>query len=439
MAGGLLYKMYAYRRIAFARNAAVNRLLLPEVRRSPCRVRHMALYAPHRDVICGGLLHEHQLGDHSRYGVPLWQSVVNTQYRTKLEESTKKRRKMEQDDRLRHFTEAMIGVYGFFDDLTEDEAASWDPPHSPGAGGHGGRYLWTDAFAVVNFITLFRETSSPKYLTLAKRLVTTVHDVLGRTRDGSARLPGATDAEPLRGGLRIGKPSATGADGDGQYHHYLTLWMFALNRISLAAEAPVYNALAVQLAQAIHPHFVLRRASGEKHMVWKISTDMQHVLVSSQGHLDAATGYVVCKLLQRGAAAPERDVLAAEVADYEHLMHQGSLSPSGDSLDLGMGLWISQFAADERWAADLREEGLQLARVKLGEDSELMRKGAAHRLAFREFGACLGVSCTSEDEHLRARVDAVVEFWEKQVQRAEDVGPAAHFRGHVFGRLDPRR
>ncbi|POR39213.1 Vacuolar amino acid transporter 3, partial [Tolypocladium paradoxum] len=100
---------------------------------------------------------------------------------------------MARDDRLRRFNEAMSVVYGPLDHLTDDEAATWIPPDKPGAGGHRGRYLWTDAFGVVNFLTLFRETSSPKYLVLAKRLVAAVHDVLGRTRDGSARLPGATD------------------------------------------------------------------------------------------------------------------------------------------------------------------------------------------------------------------------------------------------------
>ena len=40
---------------------------------------------------------------------------------------------------------------------------------------------------------------------LAKNLVRKVHDIQGRTRDGKSRLPGATDENPLGGGLRIGK------------------------------------------------------------------------------------------------------------------------------------------------------------------------------------------------------------------------------------------
>lgn len=218
---------------------------------------------------------------------------------------------------LHSFDRAMNRVYGDFDVLSEQEAEKWSPPQDPGAGGHRGRYLWTDAFGVVNLITLFRETTSSKYLKLAGRLVDTVHDVLGRTRDGSARLPGATDEAPLKGGLRIGKMSASGSDGDGQYHHYLTLWMFALSRLAVATGDSGYNRQAVQLAKAIHPHFILRRPSGDLRMVWKISTDMQHVLVPSEGHLDAATGFVTYRILQETAAkqGDKEDLLREEITD----------------------------------------------------------------------------------------------------------------------------
>lgn len=117
---------------------------------------------------------------------------------------------------IQRFKEATRLVYGPLEHLTEDSAKVWTPPDHPGAGGHKGRYLWTDAFGVINFITLAKETSSPIYLTLAKQLANTVHSVLGRTRDGAARLPLATDEKPLRGGLRIGKMEAHGSDCDGQ-------------------------------------------------------------------------------------------------------------------------------------------------------------------------------------------------------------------------------
>ena len=112
--------------------------------------------------------------------------------------------------------------------------------------------------------------------------------MLGRQRDGFARLGSATDAAPLLGGLRIGKADPEGTpDGDGecpatflcnvdmaiqcgstrvllvqvvvpctiepcqlnagQYMHYLTKWAFALNRMAVVTHEAHYNDLAIQL------------------------------------------------------------------------------------------------------------------------------------------------------------------------------------------------
>ncbi len=122
------------------------------------------------------------------------------------------------------FKTAMQKVYGPY-----DLAAQPDTTSEPGnTGGRRGRYLWTDAFCVLKFITLSREDSShgSAYLHLARQLANTVHEVLRREREppGSvARLPGASDDAPIRAGLRIGKLDASGPDGDAMYHHYLTL------------------------------------------------------------------------------------------------------------------------------------------------------------------------------------------------------------------------
>ena len=341
--------------------------------------------------------------------------------------------------KLNCFLSATSAVYGPLKDLTPATAPSWSPPSSPGAGGHRGRYLWTDAFGVVNFLTLHHQTGGgdPTYLTLARRLADTVHDVLGRARDGSgARLPGATDRAPLAGGLRIGKKAAPGEpDGDGQYHHYLTLWMFALARLAWALggssdgkreEGRRYAELAVRLGRAIHPRFVRGNGDGDGGMVWKVSTDMEMVLVPSEGHLDAATGFVVYRLVQEVAErmgvprAQETDdrageggrLLQREIEDYRRLMtRKGALKASRDPLDLSMGLWVCHFFRDEAWAAQLGEESMSRAAQALGPDG-VMGRHAGSRLAFREFGACLGVQCYGPDEELQAKVDKVIEFWE---------------------------
>jgi hypothetical protein len=342
-----------------------------------------------------------------------------------------------QPTRLTHFKEAMQSVYGPFDHLPSSESKTWTPP--PKSGGHRGRYLWTDAFGVLNFLTLYYRTSSPVYLTLPKSLVHSVHDILGRTRDGKFRLPGATDSEPLKGGLRIGKIDEKGSDGDGMYHHYLTLWMFALNRLSIASQEMEWNEMAVSLAKAIHPRFLREGTGGKKRMVWKISMDMERVLVPSEGYLDAATGFVVFKLLQERDG---KEVLEQEVEDYKELMmRDGKLTASTDMLDLGMELWMCHFFTGEEWATELGKKCLVNASksciklecgfadstegVLLEEKRGILDRSPQYRLAFREFGTCLGIGCYGGDEHLQARAAAVVKFWEEYMQEvtADDLRP----------------
>ena len=74
------------------------------------------------------------------------------------------------------------------------------------------RYLWTDAFAVCNFLGIARQTGDDRYLKFARDLVDQVHHVLGRHRDDDPRqgwISGLSEEEgeqhPTCGGLRIGK------------------------------------------------------------------------------------------------------------------------------------------------------------------------------------------------------------------------------------------
>ncbi|KDQ58408.1 hypothetical protein JAAARDRAFT_57340 [Jaapia argillacea MUCL 33604] len=287
-----------------------------------------------------------------------------------------------------NFLAAMQHVYGPFTHLSPSSASTWTPP--PNSEGHRGRYLWTDAFAVINFLTLHKSTSNPLYLTLAAHLIQNVHDILGYSRDGTKRLDGATDAEPLKGGLRIGKMEESGPDGDGQYFHYLTIWMFALNRMSLASGTKTYNDLALQLAKTVHPRFMVNRHSQRPRMFWKMSMDLSHPLVRSEGNLDPIDGYVIYKLLQQ-TDGEGSTVLVEEICDYKKILETKWRGySSDDSLDLGMTLWTSHwFEGEEEWATGLS----QRASRDLG---KLNSEGyfdlpTAYRLAFREFGTCLGI------------------------------------------------
>lgn len=199
--------------------------------------------------------------------------------------------------------------------------------------------------------------------------------------------------------------------------------MFALNRLALAAGELKYNELAIQLAEAIHPHFVRRTGDLGLRMVWKISTDMKTVLVPSEGHLDAATGFVVYRLLRQtaGKLGAPSDVLEDEIADYRKLMsREGKLEASHDPLDLGMGLWMGHFFRDEHWAAELGNQSLKMARVVFNESHGLMAQSPERRLAFREFGTCLGLRCWGVDDELKKRLETIIDFWQGFLNDATD-------------------
>src|SRR3569833_3097566 len=200
--------------------------------------------------------------------------------------------------------------------------------------------------------------------------------------------------------------------------------MFALNRLSLAVREPKWNDLAVQLAAAVHPAFA---RDGGHRLVWKVSTDLDAVLVGSEGHLDAATAEVVCGLL-RAADGHGSSVLEREPAAYARRREDGGVAPSRDALDLGRGLWAAQLArGSPPWAAKLGAESLEAAAAAVL--PRLRGRDAGHRLAFREFGLALGVECFAGDAahaSLRRQVqDDIVSFWETYLEESldEDLRP----------------
>src|SRR5665647_1548004 len=177
------------------------------------------------------------------------------------------------------------------------------------------RYLWTDAFAVCNFIGLRRETADPHYDELALRLVDAVHHVLGRHRADSSRsgwISGLEEdvgeAHPTLAGLRIGKPlperepgqpfdSNLEWDRDGQYFHYLTKWMHALGQMARTRNEPQLLMWASELADTAHRRFTYGSGTN-KRMYWKMSIDLMRPLVPSMGQHDPLDGLLTCLDLQ---------------------------------------------------------------------------------------------------------------------------------------------
>jgi hypothetical protein len=280
--------------------------------------------------------------------------------------------------------------------------------------GTGRRYLWTDAFAVCNLLGLRAATGDPAWTGTARRLVERVHDVLGRHRPDdqhSGWLPGASEDHPTRGGLRIGKPLPERAPGepiderlewdrDGQYFHYLTKWMHALDRMARATGEAAFHRWACELAETAHRAFVRTPAGGRPRMAWKMSVDLSRPLVDSMGQHDPLDGWITCvQLMTRGGGAPaSAPALTAAATDF-HAMVAGAELATADPLGLG-GLLGDACRVAQLMAAGADFSGEPLLEVLLGSAARGLdayaRGGewqlpAGRRLAFRELGLVIGL------------------------------------------------
>jgi hypothetical protein len=283
------------------------------------------------------------------------------------------------------------------------------------------RYLWTDAFAVCNYLGLARITGEQEHTRRALQLVEQVHHSLGRHRGDEQRtgwISGLSGDEgeqhPTRGGLRIGKQlPERGArephddreewDRDGQYFHYLTKWMHALDQVTRATRQPRYNSWARELAETAFQAFTNppSPAGQPGRMVWKMSIDLTRVQVASMGQHDPLDGYVsnlqlqsTADTLPQSAAGPN---LEGGTRQYAMMMKRGEWA-TADPLGLGSLLvdaWRVQQLIQQgaRPEAQLPEQLLKAALTGLQHyaQSGELRLPARHRLAFRELGMAIGL------------------------------------------------
>ncbi|MGD9855628.1 MAG: hypothetical protein AB7U20_11845 [Planctomycetaceae bacterium] len=280
------------------------------------------------------------------------------------------------------------------------------------------RYLWTDAFAVCNFLGLHRATGEDRFLQLARTLVEQVHHVLGRHREDDARrgwISGLSEEQgerhPTIGGLRIGKKlnergphdpfdSQLEWDRDGQYFHYLTKWMHALARVAEETGEPHELRWAGELADTAQRAFTVEGAAGvPQRMVWKMSIDLRRPLVPSMGRHDPLDGLVTALELQtsgeyEACGGPD---LSPAIADFSGMCEHGRWATDDP---LGIGGLLDTAARLLRMEFDRRVDQPILLRQLLKESEQsllaFVRSGrltrpAACRLAFRDLGLAVGL------------------------------------------------
>ncbi len=227
---------------------------------------------------------------------------------------------------------------------------------------NGLRYLWTDAFGVILLASLRNTLADDRFLDEAEGVVADVDRVLGR-----------------RIGIRIGQEP----DRDGQYYHYLAMWLFALTRLGQVKAG--YRAKAIELARAIHPRFVIPRVGVQ----WKMLDDLSGPYPTfGLGALDPFHGLVVYRLL-------DADALCQEIAEMRQLVEQSyaRLHVTQD-LGLGMLLWMSHFFPNEAWAETLRIRSLQmLDAMWIDPPGYFCREPSFPRIkfAFTNYGVSIGL------------------------------------------------
>lgn len=245
---------------------------------------------------------------------------------------------------------------------------------------NGLRYLWTDAFGLVLLVSLYNKFREPAYLAKAEALVWEVDRVLGRPR-----------------GYRIGEEP----DRDGQYFHYLAMWMYAL--YCLGRVRPEYRQKAIDLVRAVHSQFLIPEVG----VVWKMREDLSGPYPGyGLGALDAFHGYVVYSQL-----AP--DELRGEIVEMRAIIERSHQSLHiHQDLGLGMMLWMTRFAGAEPWAVVQHRRCLQtLATMWVDPPGYYCRQPGMPnvRYAFTNYGVSLGLQAVNAEPD---KVERLNEYFE---------------------------
>jgi hypothetical protein len=277
---------------------------------------------------------------------------------------------------------------------------------------NGLRYLWTDAFGVILLASLHRALDEDKYFAEAGWVVTEVERVLGRAR-----------------GIRIGEE----ADRDGQYFHYLAMWIYALG--VLAKHDARYREKGVALVREIHGPFLVPGRG----VTWKMKENLSEPYPGfGLGALDAFDGYVSYRLL-------DETTLSHEIADMRVLVERGApeLVITQD-LGIGMMLWMTHFFPTERWARIQQPRCLATLDRMWREEGYFCREPYLPdtKIAFSNYGVSVGLQAVDAMADRARRLNAFFESYRSgdEYDRAaitHVMACSAHFPGYLIDAWDP--
>jgi hypothetical protein len=240
---------------------------------------------------------------------------------------------------------------------------------------NGLRYLWTDAFGVVLLASLSAELGDKAFLDEAEWVVAEVNRVLGRSR-----------------GIRIGEEP----DRDGQYFHYLAMWLYAL--AILGRFIPAYRDIGVELVRQIHDAFLIPGRG----VIWKMKEDLSGPYPGyGLGALDPFDGYIAYRMLDEKA-------LSRQIADMSQIIGRVSndLMITQD-LGIGMMLWMTHFFPTEPWARVQKQHCLKVLGSMWRQDAYFCREPDLPntKFAFTNYGVSIGLQAIGEMPERVARLN----------------------------------
>jgi len=262
----------------------------------------------------------------------------------------------------------------------------------------------------------------------------------------------AGEMHPTRGGLRIGKSLPERGpneafderlewDRDGQYFHYLSKWMHALDQVTRATGQARFNSWARELDAASFDAFSYSISDKEpRRMVWKMSIDLSRPQVPSMGQHDPLDGYITSLQLAATATAlpqPGRGPkLDDEMTGYAQMIQNGEWS-TNDPLGLG-GLLIDAYRVQQLQLQGAQAQPQLLEQLLDGAITGLryyarsgdLKQPAQYRLAFRELGLAIGLHAV---ERMQLLFDTITDDKSKKQLQAKlnTLKQYTDMRGHI--------
>ena len=197
-------------------------------------------------------------------------------------------------------------------------------------------------------------------------------------------------------GIRIGEEP----DRDGQYFHYLAMWLYALAVIG--RHIPRYREKGIDLVHQIHDAFLVPGHG----VIWKMKEDLSGPYPGyGLGALDAFDGYVSYRML-------DEQTLSREIADMRKLIDRSAPSlVITQDLGIGMMLWMTQFFPEEQWARLQRKRCLVTLDHMWRQEGYFCREPDLPRtkFAFTNYGVSIGLQAA---DAMPERVERLNEFFE---------------------------